>query len=566
MTRVSIQKTGSAWLLVGLVTMCVAAKTSVANDGTRGPINEAVRTETTTLTLPSVAHLESLRVIKTSNPATMKRFEFVGDTQLASLDFEAALAPYLGKPASFETLAAVRDAATEVLIKAGFINSGARIPSQTLRDGTLDIEIVPGRLDKISIRGTRHFRKKYLRKRLLGFGGSPLNIHQLEDRLQSLAAEPLVSQINARLKPGLNPGDATLIVQITEESPYSISAMVANDTVRSLGSQHLRVHARHRNLIGNRDHLEAYLGKTPGLDEWKVKYALPINRFDTTLFASYRDSASRVVNSDVDLNTIRLESRSRTVSIGIDQPFRFGGHTELILGVRGDVRRAQSEVNGFNFFLTPGEDEKGRARASVLRLSQQLTNRGLNHVLSARSTVSVGLDLFRASQGEFGLAQDVPDGTFVSWLGQWVAITRLKTRYRDAQIIVRADVQITRAPLLAMERFAVGGRRTVRGYHENAIVRDNGAAGSIELRVPLATGLQRGWTLSQSTFVDGGRSWNHANKTQKENLLSVGFGLNATFKDRFDVRFEWGKKLLAIDPRSGGLQGQGIHLQMEWKL
>lgn len=515
------------------------------------------------LKLPAVDELASLRRSQGHAHTVLHEISLDGHAKLVALDFDSATRPFLGKPATPENLAALRDAVTRVVIDAGFINSGARIPKQKIAEGTLSIDLVEGKLDRVRVVGARHFRSDYLEKRIRLDGDDPLNIGELERRLQWLAAEPLIKRVRAKLEPGLNPGEAVLVVNIREEDPYVLSLFVGNDTVRSIGSEHMRVTAGHRNVLGNRDSFEAYLGQTEGLDEWKVNYSIPLNRFDTRLFSSYRDSKSTVVRSNVDLDAIRLESRSRTFSIGIEQPVRFGKRTELKLGLRGDLRRAYSEVNGFGFFLSPGDDENGRVRASVLRVSQQISRRSRHSVFSLRSTVSLGLDVFKASKGEIGRGSNIPDGTFVTWLGQAYWVGRLPASLRKSQLIVRGDVQWSRDPLLGMERFSVGGQRTVRGYSENAVVRDSGFAASIELRVPLIKKPRKGWSIELAPFVDGGHAWNRGDLHDRDTLLSAGLGLRTRYRERLSISFEWGKRLLNQEASSNGLQGHGIHLQAE---
>ena len=43
-------------------------------------------------------------------------------------------------------------------------------------------------------------------------------------------------------------------------------------------------------------------------------------------------------------------------------------------------------------------------------------------------------------------------------------------------LIVRQTLQLASEPLLNIEKFALGGINTVRGYRENQFVRDNGLA------------------------------------------------------------------------------------------
>src|SRR5690606_19851492 len=96
--------------------------------------------------------------------------------------------------------------------------------------------------------------------------------------------------------------------------------------------------------------------------------------------------------------------------------------------------------------------------------------------------------------------------------------------------------QFSQDPLMSLEKLAIGGVNTVRGYPENLMVRDNGIAASIELHFPLP-GWREGGSAQNLTFVpfiDYGRSWDDVDtdpgsptrNTDKANsIMSAGLGL-----------------------------------------
>ena len=84
------------------------------------------------------------------------------------------------------------------------------IPDQRIADGTVEIRIVEGRLARIEVEGTEHFRKEYFSDRLALRAGPPLNVTELERELQIRLRDPLVASINAQLVPGDRPGEAVL--------------------------------------------------------------------------------------------------------------------------------------------------------------------------------------------------------------------------------------------------------------------------------------------------------------------------------------------------------------------
>ena len=82
----------------------------------------------------------------------------------------------------------------------------------------------------------------------------------------------------------------------------------------------------------------------------------------------------------------------------------------------------------------------------------------------------------------------------MAWLGQFQWARRFGER--DYQVIFKSNLQLANDPLLPMEKCALGGLETVRGYPENTLVRDECFVASLEFRVPVyqlpLAGISRG--------------------------------------------------------------------------
>jgi hemolysin activation/secretion protein len=118
--------------------------------------------------------------------------------------------------------------------------------------------------------------------------------------------------------------------------------------------------------------------------------------------------------------------------------------------------------------------------------------------------------------------------------------------------------------LFPLEQVSVGGRYSVRGYREFALVRDNAVLASLEARIPFYTNAAGKDVLFLAPFVDYGQGWNSQVDTpDPRTLASVGGGLiwNIPWKDsRFEIYY--GKQLKRLDLGDGNLQDHGIHLQL----
>ena len=492
----------------------------------------------------------------------VKQFRIVGSTVFPDEELAEVTARYTNREVNSEELIEAQDAITKHYIAHGYISSGASLPDQKVSDGVIEIRVVEGTLAAISIEGTEHFRPRYLRDRLELAGRGPVNIHELQEHLQILQQDPRIRRIYAQLGPGEVRGESFLSLEVEEESPYKLSFYAANDESPSIGSERGEIRIGHQNLTGNGDILEGSFGATEGLDEWDLRYSLPITASDTILELHFRRSEADFVERPFD--DLDIESESTTYGIGLRHPIYRTSRAGLWLGVTGELRRSETFVLGEGFgFPGSGADEDGESRASILRVFQEWTSRTQNHVIAARSTFNFGLDLFDASDFRplASSEEPDPDGTFFSWLGQFQWAYRLPDGYRGTQLIFRTDLQLSGDPLLSIEKFSVGGSRTVRGYRENELVRDNGLVSSIEFRIPILQDALGRDILQLAPFADFGQSWNHEKTRSPKTLASLGVGLRWWLSERVFVAGYWGGRLRKVERRGNDIQNNGFHLQ-----
>ena len=157
---------------------------------------------------------------------------------------------------------------------------------------------------------------------------------------------------------------------------------------------------------------------------------------------------------------------------------------------------------------------------------------------------------------------DGPDGKFFAFLGQAQWVYQLSDLFLDGQVVARTNLQLASDWLVSMERIAVGGAFSVRGYRENALVRDNGWISSLELRIPVELGLPGSSRLELASFVDVGLSWNDRETPRDElkTLASVGVGLRYSLAPYLSSELYWGGRLSSTDGFAP--QGHGLHIQI----
>jgi hemolysin activation/secretion protein len=488
----------------------------------------------------------------------VRGFRFEGSTVFETEELEELTRPWAGRTISSEELLEARDAVTGHYIDHGYITSGALIPDQPLEDGVIVLQVIEGRLGDVEVRGTKGFRPSYFQGRMRIAGRTPVRLHEIEQELRRLQREPAIQRIQAELVPGPRRGESVLLLDVVEERRFALSSMFGNPESPRIGDRGGWARTSYTNLVGVGDVLSAETGWTEGLWNLDLRYRAPITTRDTELRLRFYRSSSEVVEGPFD--DLDIESESVEYGIGLRHPVYRSPSQSLWLGVMGQYRKSKSYLLGERFSFGPGP-ENGKAVVSVLRFVQDWTLRGRRNVVAARSTLSWGTGLLGATTHS---DSDSPDGRFLVWLGQFQWGHRLPEQYWSSQLITRFDAQLTTDRLLSLEKFDVGGLRTVRGYQENQFVRDNGLVGSIELRIPVLE-TDRGLPLLEvAPFFDIGRSWQKGGEFESiRTISSLGLGLLSRPTQRVFAEVYWGGRLRKGVSRTGNsVQNQGFHVRL----
>ncbi len=511
----------------------------------------------------------------------VKEFRLEGNREIATPTLKEQIRTFEGRRITAEELQEVRTILTRYYVSQGYINSGAIIPDQSVDDGVVRIEIIEGRLTDIEVKAgeseTLRLRDGYITSRLQRGEGEVLNTEVLQERLQILQQNPLIKRFNAQLGPGLRPGEARLDLEIKEARPYALGFNFNNHRSPSVGAYRGEIWGRHRNLSGWGDSLYARYGLTEGLKDYTLDYSVPLSARDTLLVLHAENSDSEVVSEP--FREINIESEAETYSISLRHPF-YKTYTEdfhykvFEAGVTLEHRKSETSLLDRPYSFSPGVQE-GESKLAVLRLTQNWLDRSRTRVIAAYSSFNFGLDALDATINDGLNAQGEPviepDGKFVSWIGQFRWIERLPD-YWDSQLWFRADLQLSNDDLLPLEKFAIGGAASVRGYRENQLTRDSGLILSLEWRVPIATlklpRLSRrddDGKLFLAPFLDYGRGWNHDLETpEPKYLASAGLGLIWEPSEQLRAELYWGKDLKdAPESEDNDLQDEGIHFAIE---
>lgn len=485
-----------------------------------------------------------------------------GRTVLPQAAIDQVVAPFVGKPASIASLDTIRRELTLLYINAGYLNSGFRIPDQHITDGIVRFQAIEGHVTGVTVTGTQHFDPEYFESRLARRLTAPFNISQLEAEQQILLQDPLVRRLNIELLPALAPGAATVHADVQETSPYFLTAQIANDQSPTVGEVRGQLQGGVANLYGVGDVLAAEYGRSYGINDGAIGYSTPIAADDTRVSLRYDINGTLVVTPA--LSALHVTSFYDSLALGLSRPFYRTPAASLTLGGSFEVRRAETYLLNMPFSFTSGADN-GVANVTVLRLYGEWLDRTADHALALRSTLSLGLDALGATDIGSGAGS-----SFTSWLGQAQYVRQV---YKDWQVALRADLQLTDHLLFPIEQFALGGIDTVRGYREYLTVTDDAFFASAELRIPAATlriprlaNSEEAGKLQIVPFYDYGRGWNVDRGTPyPPDISGVGAGLRWDIGSGVLAEFYYARPLR--DVRIGtSLEDRGIYFRLTTKI
>ena len=479
------------------------------------------------------------------------QYQFQGNTVFDESQLQTLTIPYRDRTVRIDELEDLRQQITHFYIDHGYINSGARILPNALKEGVLTFDIVEGKLDDVQIQGQERLNENYIKNRLLN--DEPLNINDVKEKFQLLLTDPLIASMQGSLLPSAQSNRSILSIDVIRARPYQVTFFGNNYRPPSVGGEGGGVSSWVSNLTGLGDTLNFTFQASEGTRLYSGGWSMPISDKGTLAYFNFTEGDSWVMESPAD-NT-DITSKVHNIEGGISHPLIENLQRKLTIGSSFAVRQNDTRLLGNSFSFNEGVNS-GHTQATVVRFYQEHIERREAQVLALRSTFSVGLNALGSTPQ---IDRNKPSSEFFAWLGQGQYAHQVLDN--GSQIVLRGHVQVSNSSLLPIEQIAVGGVNTVRGYRENELVRDEGFSNSVEFHYPLFGEPNAKQVLSLVPFVDYGGAWNRNQSARY--LLSTGLGLNWKF-DQFNAEFYWAHKLNTPEiNQHHDLQDEGIHFQLK---
>jgi hemolysin activation/secretion protein len=501
--------------------------------------------------------------VQPSPTITLTKIEVIGSTILGTKELEPITQPLEGKTVTLEQLRQAADAITQLYLDRGYITSRAILVDQTVANGVVQIRVVEGSLERIDVEGTQRLNPSYVRNRVQLGANPPLSRDKLEDQLRLLKADPLLTNVEASLRPGTQLGQSILIVRVTEATAIDGLLQTDNYSPPSVGAVRLGGAISYRNLTGLGDQLSAsFFGTTRGgSGAFDFNYTVPINAMNGTVQLRVAPSRNRII--DPDFSALDIRGETTLYELSYRQPLLRTPREEFALSVGFAIQDGQTFLfNDLGFPFGIGPDADGNSKTRVLKFGQDYVKRDPQGAWALRSQFNLGLGILNATEND----SPIPDGRFLSWLGQAQRVQRLGT---SNLLIAQLDLQLTPNSLLPSQQFVIGGGQSLRGYRQNARSGDNGFRFSVEDRITLARDEAGLPNFQLAPFFDMGAVWNQADNPNplpsQTFLAAIGLGLLWQPLPRLNLRLDYAVPFVDLSDRGNDAQDEGFYFSLSYQ-
>jgi hemolysin activation/secretion protein len=488
----------------------------------------------------------------------LKSARVEGARSLPPESVDGVVSQYAGRDVGTGDLREIAARLTALYTDRGYATSGVVLKSSSPGTGEAVFEAIEGPVTHVRlVAPPKVANPAWLTRQLVPDPTAPARLPEIQERMAALRDAGVVDRINASLEPLPKQGESELVVYVEEPRPWSLTLEYDNYHSPVVGARRPSLGFSHRNVTGWGDRLDLHVGKTSGLEDVNVSWfgAIPTTRLLAGLRFERSDSLA------IDPPSFRaLDIKTLSETQGADLGWKFLTPPSLDLQARlaFDKRKSDTTLLGLPFSFIAGLPD-GRARADVWRGSFLGTRKGEADVAFGRIQFSRGEVTSPLEETDFA-----PAGKFNALFVQ----AQYARRLTEGGILgtVRLEGQYTKDRLLPIEKYALGGHSTVRGYRENLLLRDRGALVSAEVRMPFWRWDDKG-RLDVAVFAEGAYSDNSPGSVPDalpSRIFSGGLSLIALGPYGLGARVDLAYPSRRWLTDNADTQDRGLHFQVTW--
>ncbi len=413
----------------------------------------------------------------------LKKIETNSSSILTPAEIQKVTSPYEGKKVKIADLLKVVKEINALYKQRGYITARAFLPPQNVKAGVVHVELVEGRVGRITVTGNKHTVAGYYSSRTGLKPGELIRTGPLENHLVRFN-ETNDAKMRAVLAAGSKFG--TTDVHLEAAEPENISAVLSfdNSGYDFIGRNRVGLNLVDRSLFGRRDELRIGSFWSNGTVTGMAQYQAPVGTRGAKLGGSV--SYNHIDIRSGSLSKLGVHGHFWDYALNLSFPAIVNQRTVLEFYASPHYQRSLVQSRTFTI---------SRAWVTYLELGDTLRHYDSNGFLEWNNSLAGGRDRVIADRG------------FVKYDG---AFTRAQRLSHGMVGVVRAMGQARVAGVAGLapsQEFQIGGISTVRGYPQGMLIGDNGYAVSAELDTPvplLGEADPLGRRVKLSFFLDHG--------------------------------------------------------------
>ena len=459
-----------------------------------------------------------------------------------------AFEAFLGKTIGGGPLCEIRDAATAILARAGYV-AAIEIPPQDGADGIVRFDVVMARIVRIELAGGSTRMARPLAAYLARIRAEPVFNLRTAERYLLLARDLPGYDVHLTLRSaGAAPGEVVGIVSLAR-TPIAISANLQNYGSHELGRWGALVSAQINGVAGLGDRLTLGLFNSLQPREQTVLQA----GYDLRLGSKGWAVGARVTQAWTHPTIADTMLTSRTLIAALDASVPLVRRQATTVRATGGIELIDQDLRQDGTLAT-----RDRLRAAFLRLDLEARERPAGDIFAISTALPrwrlAGTFEARRGLGILGASPSCGAAPLFSECTTLPTRSRLQadptatlvrfTGYGEVRplgrvtLVASPRLQYAFDPLAGYEQYSGGAYTVGRGYDPGAAIGDSGAGLSIEAQYGSIAPRHRGAAFQPFLFVDGAWVWSRASYPPEDDplrLLSTGGGIRVALADRARV-------------------------------
>ncbi len=399
----------------------------------------------------------------------INKIRLVDANSLSSFRQKKLIEPFIGKCFEAEILGEIVTKITNYYHTHGYVTTQVTVPKQNLETGILELEIIEGKIEKISLGQDRVIDKM---QKFTAFGnieGDVLDVNEINqgiyqiNRLQS-------NRATMKIEPGSVDGESKILVENQKKFPLHVTVGKDNLGNKFTGVQRTNFSSSLDNLLFLNDGLS--VSYTANLhDDHQIKN---LEAFSSGISIPFKSNTFSYDFSRSEFKGTNAGSSTSLVTNGFSQQNKFS--LDRVLLNKADLRISiNSSLTSKNAasYQNGAKLSNAERRLTILNLGFSASSYFSNNAsLYFKPTYILGLTALNAKKDQQNISSSTAKAQFEAL--KFYASAAKKFTTIPLTFSTEMDSQISKQTLFGSEQFAVGGYYSVRGFKENYVSADSG--------------------------------------------------------------------------------------------